>query len=826
MLEESYGPVAWAGRSRIMTAGVRSAMKKLLLVDSDPLSLCVLDVSLRKAGFHVTTASDGVEALEKIESIAPHLVLTDTRLPKLDGFALVRSLKERVDAADIPVVFLGAQESVEDRKRALELGVEDYLAKPVYLSELIARINLVLARRTRENVAARHSSTFGRNRFAGSTQDLALVDLLRNFELSRRTGVLHLRNGTQEAEIFFRDGRAIDADLGTLRGEEAIFRTLMWGEASFEVELKTITNEEVIEGSTSAVLMRGMHRVDEWVRLCEQVRPLAALLEINPPELLERLGRLPEIPDSLHGLLRSPEARGALPQNASPRRLDSEGPPSNAFLPSSAPSVPVAAQAAVPSAVVVAPSVVPMASEPPASASPRLSEDSLGIAPAPPMPSAATVPAVAPVPTVAPVPMAPVPTVAPVSMAPVPTVAPVTMAPVPMVAPVTMAPVPTVAVAATATPVQPAVASRPPEGSVAPIAAAPTVTFTRPPAEPSPPSASVAIDDAVARSVAANPPGGLVSELPRSSLAAVGATPVQSHPVASAPVQVVTAPRPAAPVSALAVVPEMAAAVVVAAPLASVAPPAPTRPSDAPWTREVASAADHALDHDVIAAGVPRAMGTMTKRVIWVAASIAAMLFVVLGLSSVRERQLREAEAARVPAVFAAAAPGPAEGARPVAPGPSGGDGTNRPATAAAEPSPAAPPTAKPVDEVVPSTNVQAAAPAAASPAVFTAVGAPPAGPAVREIALDTKVGGSDQSPLVKDAERALLKGQTERAVTIARQAVVENAADAEAWLTLAAAQKASGDFAGARESYRGCVGQAKTAGLNHCRVMAVADQP
>jgi DNA-binding response OmpR family regulator len=206
-------------------------MKKLLLVDADPLSLCVLDVSLRRAGYHVTTAGDGVEALEKIESTAPHLVLTETRLPKLDGYALVRNLKERPEASDTPVVFMGSHDSLDDRRRAHELGVEEFLAKPIFLAELIARINLVLARRTRENVSGRHPTTSGRDRFAGSTQDLALVDLLRNFELSRRTGVLDLRNGMQEAHIYFREGKAVDADLGTLRGEEAIVRAMMWGEA-------------------------------------------------------------------------------------------------------------------------------------------------------------------------------------------------------------------------------------------------------------------------------------------------------------------------------------------------------------------------------------------------------------------------------------------------------------------------------------------------------------------------------------------------------------------------------------------------------------------
>src|SRR5450631_4088551 len=164
------------------------AKKKLLLVDADPRSLRVLEVSLRKAGYSVTTAVDGADALTKLELSTPDLVLSDTRLPKLDGYALVRRLKERVEWASIPVVFLTSQKSVEDKIRGLELGVEDYLTKPIFVRELIARVNLLITRRAQESIAASRStaSLTGRTRFTGSIQDMAVVDLLQTFEVSRK----------------------------------------------------------------------------------------------------------------------------------------------------------------------------------------------------------------------------------------------------------------------------------------------------------------------------------------------------------------------------------------------------------------------------------------------------------------------------------------------------------------------------------------------------------------------------------------------------------------------------------------------------------------
>jgi len=278
------------------------AKQKLLLVDADPRSVRVLEVSLKKAGYSVTTAVDGLDALAKIESLTPDLVLSDTRLPKLDGYTLVRKLKERIEWSMIPIVFLTSQKSIEDKIRGLELGVEDYLTKPIFVRELIARVNLLLTRRTQENIATNKAGMSGRTRFSGSTQDLAVVDLLQTFEVSRKSGVVHLRSGgAQEARIYFRDGKVVDAELGRLRGEEAIYRALIWNEALFEVEFKPIANDDVIGGSTQAILMEGMRRVDEWGRLCEQLPPLSTVFHIDHEQLLERLN---EIPDELNGILR------------------------------------------------------------------------------------------------------------------------------------------------------------------------------------------------------------------------------------------------------------------------------------------------------------------------------------------------------------------------------------------------------------------------------------------------------------------------------------------------------------------------------------------
>jgi CheY-like chemotaxis protein len=276
------------------------AKKQLLLVDADPRSVRVLEVSLKKSGYSVTTASDGADALAKIDLSAPDLILSDTRLPRLDGYELVRRMKDRPEHAHIPVVFLTSQKSIEDKIRGLELGVEDYLTKPIFVRELIARVNLLLARRTQERMATAMPMS-RRTRLSGSLEDMGVVDLLQTFEISRKTGVGKIGNGRREARIYFRDGKVVDAELGRLRGEEAVYRALIWNSGHFEVEFCPIDREDIIPTSTQGLLMEGMRRVDEWGRLLEQLPPLATIFEVDHEQLVERLN---EIPDDLNGILR------------------------------------------------------------------------------------------------------------------------------------------------------------------------------------------------------------------------------------------------------------------------------------------------------------------------------------------------------------------------------------------------------------------------------------------------------------------------------------------------------------------------------------------
>ncbi|MFW5926041.1 MAG: DUF4388 domain-containing protein [Myxococcota bacterium] len=278
------------------------ARQSLLLVDADPRSLRVLEVSLRKAGYSVATCGDAEQALEMVDLSKPDLILSDTRLPGMDGFDLVENLRQNPQYADIPFMFLSSDVSVESKVRGLELGVEDYLTKPIYIKEIITRVNLELQRRQRESLEQKPESTASKTRFSGSLADMGLVDLFQTIDISRKSGVLHLSSGNQRGAIYFQEGRIVHAELGKLRGESAVYRVLVWNEGHFDLEFRSVrVEEETIQTSTQGLLMEGMRRVDEWGRLLEQLPILESVFDVDDEQLLERLA---EIPDEINDILK------------------------------------------------------------------------------------------------------------------------------------------------------------------------------------------------------------------------------------------------------------------------------------------------------------------------------------------------------------------------------------------------------------------------------------------------------------------------------------------------------------------------------------------
>jgi two-component system, OmpR family, alkaline phosphatase synthesis response regulator PhoP len=120
-----------------------STMNHVLVVDDEPAILEIVRDYLADAGYRVSTARSGEDALRHVRSIRPDLVVLDLGLPGLDGLDVARTIRE---TSGVPIIMLTARSDEADRVVGLELGADDYLVKPFSPRELLARIRAVLRR--------------------------------------------------------------------------------------------------------------------------------------------------------------------------------------------------------------------------------------------------------------------------------------------------------------------------------------------------------------------------------------------------------------------------------------------------------------------------------------------------------------------------------------------------------------------------------------------------------------------------------------------------------------------------------------------------------
>ena len=120
--------------------------EKILVVDDEANIIDLARLYLEQEGYHVDTAADGAEALEKIGASQPALMVLDLMLPEIDGFEVCRRVRAE---SDLPIIMLTARDEDVDKIVGLELGADDYMTKPFNPRELVARIKAILRRMER-----------------------------------------------------------------------------------------------------------------------------------------------------------------------------------------------------------------------------------------------------------------------------------------------------------------------------------------------------------------------------------------------------------------------------------------------------------------------------------------------------------------------------------------------------------------------------------------------------------------------------------------------------------------------------------------------------
>jgi len=316
-------------RAAIPSRGARGWFKlgdmsqeRILIVDDDPWILRMVSALLEKKGYTVITASDGDDGLQRAEQLRPDLIISDVMMPRMDGWAMVKSLRARPDLAMTPVIFLTALGSEEDRLRGFRLGADDYLPKPFRFEELDIRVGNALrkGRETRaaaQRVAAAQPAPAaphgapppiprdaGARRVGsgatppppppaagaasaptaaappppkagihGNLEQLGLSSLLVILEMERKSGILRLEKIGAVGRLFAREGRIVAAradgesvPADAKRGAQAVYHLLSWSTGRFDFNVVEVDMEDEIKLSTTNLLMEGARLIDEQNR--------------------------------------------------------------------------------------------------------------------------------------------------------------------------------------------------------------------------------------------------------------------------------------------------------------------------------------------------------------------------------------------------------------------------------------------------------------------------------------------------------------------------------------------------------------------------------
>jgi CheY-like chemotaxis protein/predicted regulator of Ras-like GTPase activity (Roadblock/LC7/MglB family) len=243
-------------------------MKKILVVDDEPTVLFALSEALtdKRRGWKVVTARDGREAISILESDKIHLVVTDLRMPEVDGFELLAHLRRT--RPELPVIVMTALGHAETSGRLDPEGVLECLSKPFDVAVLQRKIHEKLAQRV-----------------TGRVENISLASFLQLLEMERKTCTLSITAGEHTGRLYFRSGRLVGAETGGLAGSEAALEIVTWEHTDIEISEICALEGPPLPGGLPFLLLEAMRLADERSRAgaSDEEAELDALLSTELP---------------------------------------------------------------------------------------------------------------------------------------------------------------------------------------------------------------------------------------------------------------------------------------------------------------------------------------------------------------------------------------------------------------------------------------------------------------------------------------------------------------------------------------------------------------
>ncbi len=232
----------------------------VLIVDDNPL---IRDLMCRGMEPHCTviSATDGADALLKSIDNPPDLIVSDFRMPGLDGRQLFEKLRGRENTRDIPFVFVASRGDIEEKLRpSVGGGVEEFIPKPFFIADLIRQTKKIVDRVRLEKIA-KHASRPGV--IQGRIEEMSVTELMQSLEMGQKSCRLTLRHNGDKAELYFTAGQCKHARLGDHEGDNVVYQTVNWNDGEFEIEFGASSDRETTTHSTTGLLMEAMRLMDE-----------------------------------------------------------------------------------------------------------------------------------------------------------------------------------------------------------------------------------------------------------------------------------------------------------------------------------------------------------------------------------------------------------------------------------------------------------------------------------------------------------------------------------------------------------------------------------
>jgi CheY-like chemotaxis protein len=231
---------------------------KVLLVDDNPMVLGLLRGALTPLA-NVTTSTDSADALLKAVDDPPDLLVSDYRMPGMDGHQLVEKLKSRPNTAGISVILLASKADISEKLTHHE-PIDDFVEKPFFLKEATHRIKRVIDKIALEKMAKTVASD---GVLRGSLSQMNVIDLVQSLEMGRKSCALNLTNKDEKCEMYVSEGQVTHAVYGSLVGDPAVFKVLRWTEGNFQIDFEGKTSEQTTQLNTQGLLMEGLRLLDE-----------------------------------------------------------------------------------------------------------------------------------------------------------------------------------------------------------------------------------------------------------------------------------------------------------------------------------------------------------------------------------------------------------------------------------------------------------------------------------------------------------------------------------------------------------------------------------